>query len=482
MDLPLLKQTRGYIAGQWRDADSGETLDVRNPVNGDVLGRVPNMGAAEANRALDAAAVAMRNDISIPTRQAMLQKIHDIVMANQDELGKLVTLENGKPLKEAKGEVAYAAGFFGHTAKQLGELLPLPVRDVMRGGEWMVHRRPAGVAALITPWNFPIAMMAKKLSAAIGAGCASVMKPANKTPLSLIAFVQLLDDVGLPAGYVNLLTGDSRAIGKAMCEHDAVRVVSFTGSTEVGRTLIEQSAGKVKKLSLELGGNAPFIVFDDADIDAAAEKLIPNKFRAAGQTCVCTNRVYVHASVEEKFVNAVIKQVAQLKVGDGMTDGVDLGPLIDRSAFDKVHEHVTDAIERGAQRVFGDDPPRPADEWGAFYPPVVLTGVQPDMTVCREETFGPVVAVSRFDDESDVIDKANATPYGLAAYVFTEDETRAQRVIAQLHFGHVGWNSGTGPTPEAPFGGMKQSGFGREGGIEGLLEFTEAQTVVRETS
>ena len=320
-------------------------------------------------------------------------------------------------------------------------------------------------------------MIGKKVAPALAAGCAVIVKPAAQAPLSTMALTHVAERAGISSGRLNLIVGPSTPIGDVLCRHPAVRVISFTGSTEVGQQLIAKTASHVKRLALELGGNAPFIVFEDVDLNVAVDALLANKFRAGGQTCVCTNRVYVHRQITESFTTAVAERVRKLRVGNGLDPQTDIGPLINRDAFDKVAAHVRDAIARGARRVVGSDPPRPKDDWGAFYPPTLLTDVTPEMLVCREETFGPVVAMMTFEDEPSVIEAANSTPYGLAAYVFTKDAARAERVIARLSFGHVGLNTGTGPRPEAPFGGMKQSGFGREGGWEGLLEFCETQVV-----
>jgi succinate-semialdehyde dehydrogenase/glutarate-semialdehyde dehydrogenase len=332
---------------------------------------------------------------------------------------------------------------------------------------------------LITPWNFPLAMLAKKVSAALAAGCAFVARPSEVTPLSAIALCHLLTEAGVPAGRANLVLGRAEPLVEVFCAHPAVRLISFTGSTEVGRQLIAQSAPYVKRLALELGGNAPFIVFADADLDAAADALMANKFRASGQTCVCTNRVYVQAEVEGAFTDRVVARVEQLRCGDGLDPASDLGPLINRAAFDKVSAHVRDALDHGARRLAGFDPPRPANDWGAFYPPTVLVGVTNAMRVCAEETFGPVISLAAFATEADAVAAANATCHGLAAYVFSRDADRIARVVPRMRFGHVGVNTGTGPTPEAPFGGMKMSGFGREGGVEGLVEFCEVQSVAK---
>ncbi|MGH7214519.1 MAG: NAD-dependent succinate-semialdehyde dehydrogenase [Tepidisphaeraceae bacterium] len=474
-----LPEIGGLVAGKWLTrARAGKTFPVINPATGETLADVPDMGADETRAAIDAAAEAMsRPPASSEARAKWLARIADLLVETKNDLAGVITQEQGKPLKESAGEVDYAAGFFRFFSKQLHHLAPHALDQTIRDCRWTIHHRPAGVAALITPWNFPLAMLAKKLSAALGAGCAVVIKPADLTPLSAMALVHVCVRAGVPVGVVNLIVAkDPEPISQVFFDHPGVRVISFTGSTRVGKLLIEGAAAKVKRLCLELGGNAPFIVFDDADVAAAADGLIASKFRAAGQTCVCANRVYIHRAVERAFVEAVGERVKKLKVGNGMEDGVEIGPLINRAGFEKVSRHVRDAVERGAKLVVGDDRPRQARDYGNFYPPTVLTGVTAEMVVCQEETFGPVVAIGTFDDESRVIDAANATEYGLAAYVHTRDIARTQRILPRLKFGHVAVNSGTGPTPEAPFGGMKQSGFGREGGVEGLFDFCETQT------
>ncbi len=481
IESPLLANLCGYIDGQWVAAASGATFAVINPATGEDLAAVPAMGEAETMAAVEAASRALNEPYTPEQRQGWLAAIHQGLIENKEELARIITLEQGKPLKESTAEVEYAAGFFGFFAGQLRHLEPETLPEPVRGCRWTVHRRPAGVAGLIAPWNFPLAMMAKKISAAIGAGCSAVAKPASLTPLTAIAFFAVAGRAALPAGRLNLVMGKSGPIGDVLCRHPAVRVISLTGSTDVGKLLIAKTAPHVKRLALELGGNAPFIVFEDADIDAAADALIANKFRAGGQTCVCANRIYADRRVVDRFTQAVAERVRRLRVGNGMAPDTDIGPLINRAGFDKVAEHVRDALRRGARRIVGEDPPRPREDWGAFYPPTVLVGVTPEMLVCREETFGPVVAISTFDDERRVIELANSTEYGLAAYVFTRDARRADRVVAQLRFGHVGVNTGTGPAPEAPFGGMKQSGLGREGGVEGLFEFCETQAVAMHT-
>lgn len=475
---PLLNDTQGYIAGRWVGAASGRTLEVINPATGETLARVPDMGAEETTAAVEAAAAAMRTTPSLEQRRAWLAAIASAHLENKNELASLITLENGKPLKEAAVEVEYAAGFYSHFARQLHHLEPRPLPELIRGLRWTVHHRPAGVAGLITPWNFPLAMLAKKLAAALAGGCAVVAKPAELTPLSVIALWKLLEWIGFAPGWLNLVIGRPEPIGQVFCTHPAVRVVSFTGSTAVGKRLLAQSAPHVKRLALELGGNAPFIVFADADLELAAEALIANKFRAGGQTCVCANRIFVQQSVMDAFAPAVAQRVAKLRVGDGLEEGVDIGPLISGAAFEKVRLHVEDALAHGAQCVLGGIPAHGGKAWGNYFPPTVLKGLrQPEMLAMREETFGPVIGLATFDSEEQVIAQANGTPYGLAAYVFTSSAERARRVAAGLRFGHVGINTGAGPTPEAPFGGMKESGLGREGGVEGLFEFCETQTV-----
>ncbi len=452
-------------------------FEVRDKTRGDVLARLPRMSAGDAGAAVDRAAAALEPEPPLETRRAWLEAIAGLLESHKRELARIITLEHGKPLKESVAEVDYTVGFFTFFARQMDRLKPEVLPERPRNCRWTIHRRPAGVAGLITPWNFPLAMLGKKLAPALAAGCSAVIKPAARTPLSTLAVWGLARRAGVPAGRIQVVTGPAGPIGEVLCRHPAVRVVSFTGSTEVGKLLARQTAPHVKRLAMELGGNAPFIVFPDADPAAALDALMANKFRAGGQTCVCTNRVYVHEDLAGAFSEAVAGRASLLKVGDGLDPGTDIGPLIDRPAFDKVAAHVADALRGGARRLAGNDPPRPANDWGAFYPPTVLTGVKPDMLVCREETFGPVVAISTFRDEEEVIEAANSTPFGLAAYLFTGDARRAGRMIRRLRFGHVGLNTGTGPTPEAPFGGMKESGYGREGGVDGLMEYCEPQVV-----
>ena len=481
IESPLLETLTGYIGGRWTDNEQGSTFDVYNPATGEVIAQVAAMPENEVKAAVDAGKSALRltSPYSIETRRKWLEDIRDALRANKDEVGRILCLEHGKPLNEAQGEVDYAAGFFDYCSKHIQALDAHTLPEKPKDCVWTVHYRPVGVTGLITPWNFPIGMIAKKLSAALAAGCPSVIKPASETPLTMIALFALLDKhVDLPAGMVNLVMGKASVIGKVLCESPDVPMLSFTGSTEVGRKLIVDTADQIKKLALELGGNAPYIVFDDADLDAAADNLIANKFRGSGQTCVCANRIFVHEKVMDAFGEKLAERVNKMTVGNGIAGDVDLGPLINKAGFDKVKRHLEDALNKGATLVAGKQPGDLGDGH-LFFPPTVISGVTRDMCCSREETFGPLVPMASFRTEEEVIEAGNDTEFGLASYVFTADVERAQRVTAGLRFGHVGWNTGTGPAPEAPFGGMKASGTGREGGLEGLFEFVEAQTIPR---
>ncbi len=479
LQSPLLKLTDGYINGHWCAADSASTMPVINPATGETIAMVPVMGRSETTRAVEAAVRALTTPTAIELRSRWLRDLADLITQHRAELGRIITHEHGKPLAEAQGEADYAASFFRYYSGCVDHLQPKQLPERPRDHVWTVYYRPAGVAALITPWNFPLAMLAKKFSAALAADCCCVIKPSSKTPLSMVALFSLIEQIGLPAGKANLVLGPAGEISDVLCEHPAVRVISFTGSTAVGKKLIADTAPHVKRLALELGGNAPFIVFGDADVDRAVDQLMANKFRGAGQTCVCANRVYVQKSIADLFSAKLAARVSALKVGNGMEDGITMGPLIDRKAYDKVKRHVDDAIARGARRLAGVAPIEPKSNEGNFFPPTVLRGVTAEMECVNDETFGPGAAIIEFDSEEEVIDAANRTEYGLAAYIFTGDENCAARVIPRLNFGHVGHNTGSGPTAEAPFGGMKHSGFGREGGLEGLNDFIETQTVPR---
>ncbi len=479
IESPLLQNVKGYIGGRWVDNDGGSTFEVFNPATRERIAEVPSMPENDILAAVEAGKSALRlaTPWPIETRRKWLEDIRDALKENKAEIGRILCMEHGKPLAEAQGEAEYAAGFFDYCANHIEALDAHTIPEKPKDCTWTVHYRPVGVVGLIVPWNFPIGMIAKKLSAALAAGCPSVIKPASETPLTMVALFTLMDKLDLPDGMVNLVMGKASVIGKVLCEHQDVPMLSFTGSTEVGRKLVLDTAEQVKKLALELGGNAPFIIFDDADLDAAADNLIANKFRGGGQTCVCANRVFIHEDVAEAFGEKLAQRIGRMTVGDGMKDGVDIGPLVNQAGFDKVKRHLEDALNKGATLVAGKAPGELGD--GLFFPPTAVMGVTRDMCCYREETFGPLVPMALFRTEDEVIEAGNDTEFGLASYVFTADAERAQRVAAGLRFGHVGWNTGTGPTPEAPFGGMKASGIGREGGLEGLFEFVEAQTVPR---
>jgi succinate-semialdehyde dehydrogenase/glutarate-semialdehyde dehydrogenase len=471
---PSLLRTQALIAGQWVDADNGARLAVHNPATGARVGEVPLMGAAETQRAIDAAQAAWpawrRQTAS--ARAAVLRRWHDLMLAHTEDLAQLMTAEQGKPLAEARGEVAYAAGYiawFAEEARRVyGETIPSPVPD----RRLLVTHEPVGVCAAITPWNFPLAMITRKAAPALAAGCPMVIKPAEATPLSALALAWLAQEAGVPAGILQVITGEPKAIGAALCDSPVVRKLSFTGSTPVGKLLYAQCGGTIKKLSLELGGNAPFIVFDDADLDAAVQGLMASKFRNAGQTCVCANRVYVQDGVYDAFVAKLLPVVAALRVGEGTQDGVTTGPLINEAACTKVAEHVRDARARGARLCLGGERlQQGALAEGHFFAPTVLTDVPADALVAREETFGPLAALVRFRDEAEAIALANDTPFGLASYFFSRDIGRVHRVAEALESGMVGVNTGLISSEVAPFGGVKQSGLGREGGHQGMDEY-----------
>ncbi len=469
---PLLREAC-WVDGAWIGADGGPDIEVRNPASGDLLARVPDLGAAAAERAIAAAARALPAWRARPAaeRARLLRRMQELTLQQQDDLARLITAEQGKPLAEARGEVAYAASYLdwyaGEALRVLGETIPSARADQ----RLTVLRQPVGVCAAITPWNFPIALLARKLAPALAAGCTLVAKPAELTPLSALALAAISEQAGLPAGVVNVITGAPAAIGRAFMESPVVRKVSFTGSTAVGKLLIEQAAGTVKRLSLELGGNAPFLVFADADLDAAVRGLMASKYRASGQTCVCANRILVERSVAGAFTERVVAASRTLVVGDGSRDGTDLGPLIDDRAVTKVRRLVTDAVDRGARLLLGEPPS------GRMCGPIVLDGVTADMAVAREEVFGPVVALQVFDGEAEAIALANDTRAGLAAYVYTGDGARAVRVTEALDYGMVGVNEGIISNAAAPFGGVKESGWGREGGHQGIDEYLELKYV-----
>jgi succinate-semialdehyde dehydrogenase/glutarate-semialdehyde dehydrogenase len=474
---PKLFREQCYVDGEWLDASSKKIIDVKNPATGTTLGRVPDMGAAEARRAIEAAERAWPawRAKTAKERAAALRKWFELMMANQEDLAQILTAEQGKPLAEARGEIAYGASFiewFAEEAKRAyGDTIPSPWADK----RIVVLKQPVGVCALITPWNFPNAMITRKAGPALAAGCTVVIKPAGKTPYSALAMAELAERAGIPKGVLNVVTGDSRSIGAELCANPAVRKLSFTGSTETGRVLMKQCADTIKKLSLELGGNAPFIVFDDADLDAAVEGALASKYRNAGQTCVCANRIYVQDRVYDAFAARLVEKVKAFKVGAGTEPGVVIGPLIDAQGLKKVEQHVADALAKGAKIKTGG---KPHERGGLFFQPTVLTDVTPDMIVSREETFGPVAPLIRFKTEADAIRLANDTEFGLAGYFYSRDIGRIFRVAEQMEVGIVGANAGIISTEVAPFGGVKQSGLGREGSKYGLEEFLEVKYVL----
>jgi len=472
----LLKNNLTLLAGQWVAADSGETIPVTNPANGLVFAQVPLMGQIETKRAIVAAELAQKSwkTHTAAARSAILKRWFDLIILHTEDLAQLLTAEQGKPLAEARGEVNYAASFiewFSEEAKRVyGEVIPAPMTD----RRLLVLKQPVGVTAAITPWNFPIAMITRKAAPALAAGCSMIIKPAEQTPLCAIALAVLAEEAGVPAGVLQVITGDARKIGAALCESPVVTKLSFTGSTEVGRILMRQCADTIKKLSLELGGNAPFIVFDDADLDAAVEGAMISKYRNAGQTCVCSNRLFVQDAVFDEFSKKLTAKVAQLKVGVGSEEGVTQGPLIDDAAIAKVESHVADALAKGATLMQGG---KRHALGGTFFEPTVLANVSADALIFSEETFGPVAPLFRFKTDDEVIELANRTEFGLASYFFSRDIGRIWRVAEALEYGMVGVNTGMISNEVAPFGGVKQSGLGREGSHHGIDEYLELKYV-----
>ena len=477
-DASLFK-TQAYVNGQWVGAADGATFGVDNPANGNTVAQVPNLSDAQVSQAIDNANAAWKpwRTRSAKERANILRRWFDLINEHAEDLAQILTLEQGKPIAEARGEITYGASFvewFAEQAKRvMGDLINAPITT----NRIMVQREPIGVCAAITPWNFPNAMITRKVAPALAAGCTVVLKPAEQTPLSALALAELAERAGIPAGVFNVVTGDSQrsiGIGKVLCDSPVVRKLTFTGSTAVGRILMQQSAPTIKKLSLELGGHAPFIVFDDADLDAAVDGAMIAKYRNAGQTCVCTNRIYVHESIYDTFVEKFAAKVAELKVGEGLTDKVTQGPLIDDAAVAKVREHVEDALAKGGKVAVGGE----AHELGGrFYKPTVIANVDESMLCMREETFGPVAPVIKFSDEAKVLELANNTEYGLAAYFYSRDVNRIFRMSEGLEYGIVGVNTGLISSEVAPFGGVKQSGLGREGSVYGIEDFLEMKYV-----
>ena len=473
---PALLRERAYVNGEWIAADSGATLTVTNPATGDTVGTVPRMGAAEACRAIEAADAAWRvwRDTIAKERGQLLRKWFDLIIANADDLALIMTSEQGKPLAEARGEVISGAAFIEWFAEEgrrtYGETIPTPAKD----RRIVVIKQPIGVCAAITPWNFPNTIITRKVAAALAAGCTMVVRPASSTPFSALALAELAHRAGIPPGVFSVVTGGSRDIGGEFTSNPIVRKLSFTGSTEVGRQLMAQSAGTVKKLALELGGNAPFIVFEDADVDAAVAGAMGSKFRNAGQACVGTNRFYIHERVYDEFAAKLVAKVATLKVGNGADPGVTVGPVHDMGGVEKTEDHVRDALDKGARLLAGG---KRHALGRTYFEPTVIGEVNKTMKVAREETFGPLAPLFRFSDEKDLIRAANDTEFGLAAYFYSRDNARAWRVAEALEFGMVGVNVGLMANESVPFGGIKESGIGREGSKYGIEDYMEVKYI-----
>jgi succinate-semialdehyde dehydrogenase/glutarate-semialdehyde dehydrogenase len=466
----ILFRQQAYIDGAWVDADNGQTIQVNNPATGEIIGTVPKMGASETRRAIEAAdrALPAWRALTAKERAAKLQRWFELMMANQEELAHLMTLEQGKPLVESRGEIAYAASYiewFAEEGKRVyGDIIPSHQPDK----RLLTLKQPIGVTAAITPWNFPTAMITRKAGPALAAGCTMVIKPASQTPFSALAMAALAELAGIPRGVLSVVTGSAGEVGRELTSNPIVRKLSFTGSTEIGRQLMAECANDIKRVSLELGGNAPFIVFEDADLDAAVEGALVSKYRNAGQTCVCANRLYIHDSVYDAFTDKLKAAVAKLKVGNGLSDGITTGPLIDEKAVAKVEEHIKDAVALGAQVAAGGNRLN-----GNFFEPTILVNVPKNAKVAKEETFGPLAPLFRFTDENDVITQANDTEYGLAAYFYARDLGRVFRVGEALEYGIVGVNTGIISAETAPFGGIKASGIGREGSKYGIEDYLE---------
>lgn len=467
-------QTRNLIAGEWVSADSGETFDILNPANDRVVASVPKSGAAETRRAIDAAHAAFPawRDLPAADRAGKLRKFFDLMHRDADRLARLMTAEQGKPLAEAKGEIGYAASFLEWSAEEAkrvyGETIPASASNK----RILVIRQPVGVCAIVTPWNFPSAMITRKIGPALASGCTVVIKPAEDTPLSAIALGELAIEAGIPAGVVNIVTGEPKDIGGEMLSNKKVRKLSFTGSTEVGQLLMKQASQNLLRLSMELGGHAPFLVFEDADIDKAVAGAIGSKFRNGGQTCICPNRFYVHEKIRDEFVAKLGKAMEGIRVGEGTQEGVQVGPMINDDAMEKIERHVEDARSRGAKVPVGGKRARVAGLADRFYTPTLLDGMTGEMLCAREETFGPVAPVGSFRTDDEAIEAANNSDFGLAGYFYTRDASRLMRVAERLEYGIVGANDAAPSTAQAPFGGVKHSGFGREGGKYVMDEYT----------
>ncbi|TNH04455.1 NAD-dependent succinate-semialdehyde dehydrogenase [Testudinibacter sp. TR-2022] len=474
---PQLFKTECYINGEWRQALNGETIAVLNPATGEIIAAIPQMAEQEALQAVAVAYQAQKawQQQSAKQRSQLLRNWFELIVQHKQDLATILTLEQGKPLAEAEGEILYGASYiewYAEEAKRIyGDTIPAPSADK----RILVTKQAIGVCAAITPWNFPNAMITRKAAPALAAGCSFVIRPASQTPLSALALAELAERAGIPAGVFNVITGSATKIGKVLTEDERVKKFSFTGSTQVGRLLMQQCASTIKKVSLELGGNAPFIVFDDADLDAAVEGAMACKFRNAGQTCVCANRIYVQSAVYEAFIERFKSAVASLKIGNGLEQGVTFGPLIDQSAVAKVEQHLADALSKGAQIVCGG---ALAQQGGLFYQPTIVRDVTANMQVAIEETFGPLAPIFKFETEDEVIAAANATEFGLASYFYSRDIGRIMRVAENLEYGMVGVNSGILSNEAAPFGGVKQSGLGREGSKYGIEDYLEIKYIL----
>jgi succinate-semialdehyde dehydrogenase/glutarate-semialdehyde dehydrogenase len=472
-DKSLLR-SECFVNGSW----TGTPVDpIMNPATGELLARVPRFGERETLDAIDAAAVELKSWSKrlAKDRATVLKRWYSLVMENKDDIARILTAEQGKPLSEALGEVVYAASFIEYYAEEARRIYGETIPSHREDARILVLKQPIGVVAAITPWNFPAAMITRKAAPALAAGCTIVIKPAPETPLTALALAALAERAGLPAGALNVITGDAPQIGKAMCDHDAVQLIGFTGSGEVGKILMKQAADKIKKVAFELGGNAPFIVFDDADIDAAVEGTVTSKYRNSGQTCISANRIFVQEAIHDEFVEKLVAKVRELNVGNGLHENVHLGPLITPEALAKVEQHVADAVSKGARLLVGG---KPHELGRTFFQPTVLTDVTEAMLIAREETFGPVAPIYRFTDEQEVIQLANSTEYGLASYFYARDLRRVIRVAEALECGMVGVNTALLGVDVAPFGGVKQSGIGREGSHHGITEFVELKYVL----
>lgn len=465
-----------FINGEWTGNDL-EKIDIFNPATGELIGKVPNGGRIETEYAIDSAYQAFRSwsKTTAYERAKYLKKLHQLILTHKSELAVLITLEMGKPLQEAEGEVVYASSYLEWYAEEAKRIYGETIPASQENKRMMVIKQPVGVVAAITPWNFPAAMLTRKMGPALAAGCTFIAKPSELTPLTAIKIVELAHKAGFPKGVINLITGNPIEIGNEIMNNPKVRKVTFTGSTKVGKQLMAQGANQVKKLSLELGGHAPIIVLNDADIDKAVKGVIASKFRNAGQTCICGNRIYVQAEIHDEFITKFVKETAKLRMGSGMDHDTDIGPLINKKAVEKVDRQVKDAIENGAECLIGGT--ADIQEKSYFYPPTILANVNKSMLIMNEETFGPVAPIQIFKSDEEAIDLANDTPYGLAAYVFTENVKRGMNIVEGLEYGIIGWNDGAPSAAQAPFGGMKESGLGREGGHHGIEGFLETKYV-----